>query len=149
MISEKLPGLKKKPSTSEALDWIKLLLVEDLDPSDLKYNAKDLLPKLHGALIKNEQDIHLFEQLHLFLEIKNKCLLIFFLNLKDSKIPVSMNEFLTFLKSFKFKFVQYDIDKFYYLARTCLVKDEKLIDKFDIIFGHILIRLRKLKLMMS
>ena len=57
-----IPGLKK-PSTSEALDWIKLLLVEDLSPSDLKYNAKDLLPKLHGALIKNEQDIHLFEQL--------------------------------------------------------------------------------------
>ena len=51
------PGLKKKPSTSEALDWIKLLLIEDLDPSDLKSNNKDLLPKLHGALIKNEQDI--------------------------------------------------------------------------------------------
>ena len=56
------PGLKK-PSTSEALDWIKLLLIEDLDPSDLKSNNKDLLPKLHGALIKNEQDIQLFEQL--------------------------------------------------------------------------------------
>ena len=58
-----VPGLKKKPSTSEALDWIKLLLVEDLDPSDLKYDGKNLLPKLHGALIKNEQDIYLFEQL--------------------------------------------------------------------------------------
>ena len=58
-----VPGLKKKPSTSEALDWIKLLLVEDLDPSDLKHDGKNLLPKLHGALIKNEQDIHLFEQL--------------------------------------------------------------------------------------
>ncbi len=57
------PGLKKKPSTSEALDWIKLLLIEDLDPSNLKSNNKDLLPKLHGALIKNEQDIQLFEQL--------------------------------------------------------------------------------------
>ena len=57
------PGLKKKPSTSEALDWIKLLLIEDLDTSDLKSNNKDLLPKLHGALIKNEQDIQLFEQL--------------------------------------------------------------------------------------
>ena len=58
-----VPGLKKKPSTSEALDWIKLLLVEDLAPSDLKYDGKNLLPKLYGALIKNEQDIHLFEQL--------------------------------------------------------------------------------------
>ena len=58
-----VPGLKKKPSTSEALDWIKLLLIEDLDPSDLKIDRKKLLPKLYGALIKNEQDIELFEQL--------------------------------------------------------------------------------------
>ena len=58
-----VPGLKKKPSTSEALDWIKLLLIEDLDPSDLKINKNKLLPKLYGALIKNEQDIELFEQL--------------------------------------------------------------------------------------
>ena len=57
------PGLKKKPSTSEALDWIKLLLVEDLDASDLKLGERKILPKLHGALIKNEQDIKLFEQL--------------------------------------------------------------------------------------
>tara|TARA_B100000900_G_C20496814_1_gene681991 strand:+ start:44 stop:874 length:831 start_codon:yes stop_codon:yes gene_type:complete len=58
-----IPGLKKKPSTSEALDWLKLLLVEDLDPSDLKISHKNILPKLYGALIKNEQDIQLFEQL--------------------------------------------------------------------------------------
>ncbi len=58
-----VPGLKKKPSTSEALDWIKLLLLEDINPLDLKSDSKDLLPKLHGALIKNEQDIHLFERL--------------------------------------------------------------------------------------
>jgi MoxR-like ATPase len=58
-----VPGLKKKPSTSEALDWIKLLLIEDINPLDLKRDGKDILPKLHGALIKNEQDIHLFERL--------------------------------------------------------------------------------------
>ena len=58
-----IPGLKKKPSTSEALDWIKLLLLEDINSIDLKSDGKDLLPKLHGALIKNEQDIHLFERL--------------------------------------------------------------------------------------
>ena len=58
-----IPGLKKKPSTSEALDWIKLLLLEDINPIDLKSDGKDLLPKLHDALIKNEQDIHLFERL--------------------------------------------------------------------------------------
>ena len=50
-------------STSEALDWIKLLLIEDMNPLELKKDSKDLLPKLHGALIKNEQDIHLFEKL--------------------------------------------------------------------------------------
>ena len=58
-----VPGIKKKPSTSEALDWIKLLLVEDLTPSDLRSKSNDILPKMHGALIKNEQDIQLFEQL--------------------------------------------------------------------------------------
>lgn len=57
------PGLKKKPSTSEVLDWLKLLLVEDLDPKDLKRDGANALPKLHGALLKNEQDVHLFERL--------------------------------------------------------------------------------------
>ncbi len=57
------PGLKKKPSTSEVLDWLKLLLAEDLDASDLRRDGKDALPKLHGALLKNEQDVHLFERL--------------------------------------------------------------------------------------
>ena len=58
-----IPGLKKKPSTSEALDWIKLLLVEDLETIDLKKSGKNIIPKLYGALIKNEQDVGLFEQL--------------------------------------------------------------------------------------
>ena len=57
-------GLKKKPSTSELLDWIKLLLSEDLSPEDLRAKDKaSLIPKLHGALLKNEQDVHLFERL--------------------------------------------------------------------------------------
>ncbi len=56
-------GLKKKPSTSEVLDWLKLLLVEDLNATDMRRDSKDALPKLHGALLKNEQDIHLFERL--------------------------------------------------------------------------------------
>ena len=57
------PGLKKKPSTSEVLDWLKLLLAEDLQPEDLKRDGSNALPKLHGALLKNEQDVHLFERL--------------------------------------------------------------------------------------
>jgi MoxR-like ATPase len=57
------PGLKKKPSTSEVLDWLKLLLAEDLAPEDLRRDGTDALPRLHGALLKNEQDVHLFERL--------------------------------------------------------------------------------------
>ncbi|NRP88608.1 hypothetical protein GFPCMMHI_04530 [Ensifer adhaerens] len=56
-------GLKKKPSTSEALDWIRLLVADDVDPATLRGDAKNALPKLHGALLKNEQDVHLFERL--------------------------------------------------------------------------------------
>ncbi|SFP10410.1 AAA family ATPase [Tranquillimonas alkanivorans] len=57
------PGLKKKPSTSEVLDWLKLLLAEDMDAADLRGDGASALPKLHGALLKNEQDVHLFERL--------------------------------------------------------------------------------------
>jgi MoxR-like ATPase len=57
------PGLKKKPSTSEVLDWLKLILAEDLKPEDLKREGINALPRLHGALLKNEQDVHLFERL--------------------------------------------------------------------------------------
>lgn len=56
-------GLKKKPSTSEVLDWLKLLLAEDLTAEDLQRDGASALPKLHGALLKNEQDVHLFERL--------------------------------------------------------------------------------------
>ena len=58
-----MQGLKKKPSTSEVLDWLKLLLAEDLTSADLKRDGANALPKLHGALLKNEQDVHLFERL--------------------------------------------------------------------------------------
>jgi MoxR-like ATPase len=59
-----VPGMKKKPSTSELLDWLKLLMVEDIGPETLRErDPKKLIPPLHGALIKNEQDVHLFERL--------------------------------------------------------------------------------------
>ena len=59
-----VPGLKKKPSTSELLDWLKLLMVEDIPPEALKSDdAKTIIPPLHGALMKNEQDVHLLERL--------------------------------------------------------------------------------------
>jgi MoxR-like ATPase len=59
-----VPGLKKKPSTSELLDWLKLLLAEDIPAEALRSNdRKTIIPPLHGALLKNEQDVHLFERL--------------------------------------------------------------------------------------
>ena len=58
-----VPGLKKKPSTSEVLDWLKLLLADDLTAEDLRRDGARALPRLHGALLKNEQDVHLFERL--------------------------------------------------------------------------------------
>ena len=59
-----VPGLKKKPSTSELLDWLKLLMVDDISPEVLRNkDPKKLIPPLHGALLKNEQDVHLFERL--------------------------------------------------------------------------------------
>ena len=59
-----LPGLKKKPSTSELIDWLKLLLAEDIAPAELYQTDENvLIPPLHGALLKNEQDLQLFERL--------------------------------------------------------------------------------------
>ena len=66
-----VPGLKKKPSTSELLDWIKLLLAEDIPPEALRAeDQRKAIPPLYGALLKNEQDVHLFEQL-VFLNRRN------------------------------------------------------------------------------
>jgi MoxR-like ATPase len=59
-----VPGLKKKPSTSELLDWLKLLMVEDIGPETLRQkDPAKLIPPLAGALVKNEQDVHLLERL--------------------------------------------------------------------------------------
>ena len=67
-----MPGLKKKPSTSELLDWIKLLVAEDISPEALKSgDSAKLIPPLYGALLKNEQDVHLFEKL-VFLSKRNR-----------------------------------------------------------------------------
>ena len=63
MTLRETPGLKKKPSTSELLDWLRLLLAEDLSPEDLRGDATNALPRMHGALLKNEQDVALFERL--------------------------------------------------------------------------------------
>jgi len=67
-----LPGIKKKPSTSELLDWLKLLVAEEIPPEALQSkDGKTVIPPLHGALLKNEQDVHLFERL-LFMARHNR-----------------------------------------------------------------------------
>jgi MoxR-like ATPase len=67
-----VPGLKKKPSTSELLDWLKLLLNEDIDAETLRErDSKKMIPPLHGALLKNEQDVHLFERLAFMMRRKD------------------------------------------------------------------------------
>lgn len=67
-----VPGLKKKPSTSELLDWLKLLIADDLSAEDLGADdVRTVLPRMHGALLKNEQDVHLFERL-IFLNKQQK-----------------------------------------------------------------------------
>ena len=65
-------GLKKKPSTSEALDWIRLLVSDDVDGADLRGDASDALPRLHGALLKNEQDVHLLQRLAFMAKQQNR-----------------------------------------------------------------------------
>jgi MoxR-like ATPase len=68
-----IPGLKKKPSTSELLDWLKLLLAEDVDPATLASDdRRKTLPPLHGALLKNEQDVHLFERMIFLSQRENR-----------------------------------------------------------------------------
>ncbi|HQY46938.1 MAG TPA: MoxR family ATPase [Usitatibacteraceae bacterium] len=67
-----MPGLRKKPSTSELLDWLKLLMAEDIPPEALRSDGhQQAIPPLYGALLKNEQDVHLFEQL-LFLQRRGR-----------------------------------------------------------------------------
>ena len=67
-----VPGLKKKPSTSELLDWLKLLMAEDISPEALhSQDSHKIIPPLHGALLKNEQDVHLFERLVFMSRRKN------------------------------------------------------------------------------
>ncbi|HEX5513524.1 MAG TPA: MoxR family ATPase [Gammaproteobacteria bacterium] len=67
-----VPGLKKKPSTSELIDWLKLLMAEDLPPEALRENSnRKLLPPMYGALLKNEQDVHLFERV-MFMTRRNR-----------------------------------------------------------------------------
>ena len=183
-----VPGLKKKPSTSELLDWLKLLLVEDISPEALRTrDPKKLIPPLHGALLKNEQDVHLFERLA-FLNRREQpmrgspqpsphcgrgCrlsgatsdrLVMPSPTVRDRDVADSSRRFGERISCSSSFFLElraaqgaglqlarvpdadggdarrasrgFDIDEFYFLARTALVKDERHLDRFDRVFGH-------------
>ena len=111
-----VPGLKKKPSTSELLDWIKLLLAEDIPPEALRATIRGrAIPPLYGALLKNEQDVHLFEQL-VFLhrapaaQLRRAMLIRFFFTLRDAGVPVTLTEFLALLEALDARVAVEDVD---------------------------------------
>ena len=133
-----VPGLKKKPATSELLDWLKLLMVEDLPVEALRTNEKQLvIPPLHGALLKNEQDVHLFERLA-FLARRRLMFSHLILGLRTAGLPASITEYLTLMAAMKAGVAEYSVEDFYYLSRATLVKDERHLDKFDRVFGALL-----------
>ncbi len=97
-----VPGLKKKPATSELLDWLKLLMVEDLPVEALRTNEKHLvIPPLYGALLKNEQDVHLFERLAFLARRERLMFAHLILALRSAGLPTSITEYLTLLGAMK------------------------------------------------
>ena len=99
-----VPGLKKKPATSELLDWLKLLMVEDLPVEALRTNETQLvIPPLHGALLKNEQDVHLFERLAFLARARAGGAMFahFILALRQAGLPASITEYLTLMAAMK------------------------------------------------
>ena len=128
------PGLKKKPTTSELLDWIKLLVAEDIAPEALRSDdAKKLIPPLYGALLEERTGRALCSS--------SSCsstagmLVRFFLLLRNAGVPVSITELMTLLEALQRGLGESSAERFYYLARTCLVKDERHYDRFDRAFA--------------
>jgi hypothetical protein len=110
-----IPGLKKKPSTSELLDWIKLLVAEDIPPEALREkDTRQAIPPLYGAMLKNEQDMHLFERL-VFMS-GAPVLTELFYKLRKVQIPVSLTEYLTLLARSKRAHRLASANDFYYLC---------------------------------
>ena len=133
------PGLKKKPATSELLDWLKLLMIEDMPAEALRSNEPHLvIPPLHGALLKNEQDVHLFERLAF---LKRRGALTCSPNSSwrsaDAGVPASITEYLALLGAMKLGVADHSVEDFYFLSRATLVKDERHLDRFDQVFGHV------------
>ena len=136
-----VPGLKKKPSTSELLDWIKLLLAEDIPASALRdKDSRKSIPPLHGALLKNEQDVHLVRAAgvpgsSLAPAVDSGMLIKFFFMLREGGLKVSVTEMLTLLEALQSGVAGHSVDDFYYLSRAALVKDESHFDRFDRVFA--------------
>ena len=147
----KVPGLKKKPSTSELVDWLKLLMADNIGEAVLRErDPTKAIPPLAGALVKNEQDVQLLERLA-FMSRRgtptkrlDAMLLNLFNEMRAAKVPVSVRELLDLINALKQRVTFADMDEFYYLSRAILVKDEKHFDKFDRAFGAYFNGLEKL-----
>ena len=112
-------------------------MVEDLPVEALRTNEKHLvIPPLHGALLKNEQDVHLFERLA-FLARRGGLMFAHLIDgLRQAGLPTSITEYLTLLGAMKAGVAEWSVDDFYYLSRATLVKDERHLDRFDRVFAQ-------------
>ena len=169
--------MKKKPSTSELLDWLKLLLVEDISPEVLRTrDPAKLIPPLHGALLRTSRTSTCSSASPSCTAASRVSLtgsaaapqpsrvragpslsparagrwrgegrppssalavfFSFFAELRAAKVPVSLREYLTLMEAMQKRVAAFDIEEFYFLARTSLVKDERHLDRFDRVFGH-------------
>ncbi len=142
-----VPGLKKKPSTSELLDWLKLLMVEDMSPESLRSkDSKQLIRRCTARCSRTSRTSicssawpswrggssasnHGGEENAMFVN--------FFLELRNAKLPVSIKEYLALMEAMDKGVADYSVDDFYYLSRAALVKDERNLDKFDRVFGTV------------
>ena len=132
-----VPGLKKKPATSELLDWLKLLMVEDLPVEALRTNEKHLvIPPLYGALAEERTGRASVRASRLSGSAGGLMFSHLVLALRSAGLPASITEYLTLMAAMKAGVAEYSVEDFYYLARATLVKDERHLDKFDRVFAQ-------------
>ena len=139
-----VPGIKKRPSTSELLDWIKLLVSEDMSPEALRSSErKSLIPpswrasqERAGCAVIRTSRLFRSSTERLRPTWASEMFINFFSSLKDAKLPVTLREYLTLMEAMNKGIGKFAVDDFYYPSRSCLIKDERNLDKFDRIFGE-------------
>ena len=132
-----VPGLKKKPATSELLDWLKLLMVEDLPVEALRTNEKHLvIPPLVWRAAEERAGCASVRASGISGAPGGLMFSHLILGLRSAGLPASITEYLTLMAAMKAGVAEYSVEDFYYLARATLVKDERHLDKFDRVFAH-------------